>query len=156
MGPHVIVVTIEIKPEHVEEFKKAAGIDAVGSRTEAQCLRFDVLQDNSNPNKFMFYEVYENDGDAITFHRAQPHFKAWHDFKNTYGVVSQTVVKADGINFTADKKVVVEKVCVVEKIVEKEVIVEKVVEKAVPAGLMLGGSVAAAAVAMAAYFFLKK
>ena len=132
--PHVIVVSLEIKPEHVEEFKKAATIDAVGSRTEPQCYRFDVLQDKSDPNKFLYYEVYENDGDAITFHRAQPHFKAWSDFKAKYGVVSQTVVKADGIDFTYPAKT----------------------EDAFARGLMIGSSVTAAAAGVAAYFFFRK
>ena len=31
--------------------------DAVGSRSEEGCLRFDVLCDQSNPNRFFFYEV---------------------------------------------------------------------------------------------------
>ena len=31
--------------------------DCVGSRTEPGCLRFDVMQDKSNPCKFWFYEV---------------------------------------------------------------------------------------------------
>jgi autoinducer 2-degrading protein len=161
MAPHCIVVSLEIKPEHVKEFKKAAFIDAVGSRTEAQCYRFDVLQDKENPNKFIYYEAYENDGDAITVHRATPHFKAWSDFKAKYGVVSQSVVKADGINFTVQdrgeaKTEVVEKIVVqeVEKIVVQEVVkvVEKVVEKGFLPGLMIGGSVAA----VAAYFLFKK
>ena len=98
--PHVVLVAVEIKPETRAEFLKAIEIDAVGSRTEPQCLRFDVLQDKMNPNKFRFYEVYENDTTAIEFHRAQPHFKAWSDFKAKYGVVSQEVEKLDGTMFT--------------------------------------------------------
>jgi len=136
MAPHVIVVSLEIKPEHVEEFKKAAAIDAVGSRTEPQCYRFDVIQDKSDPNKFVFYEAYENDGDAITFHRATPHFKAWSDFKAKYGVVSQTVVKADGIDFTYPPSWSAAKT-----------------EDAFTRGLMIGSAITAAA---AAYFFFRK
>ena len=36
---------------------QAMKIDAEGSRTEPACHRFDVLQDKSNPNKYLFYEV---------------------------------------------------------------------------------------------------
>ena len=60
-----------------------------------------MLQDKSDPNKYVFYEVYVDDGEAVTFHRAQPHFKAWSDFKAKYGIVSQTVVKADAVDWTA-------------------------------------------------------
>eukprot|EP00930_Biecheleria_cincta_P030263 TRINITY_DN20962_c0_g1_i1.p1 TRINITY_DN20962_c0_g1~~TRINITY_DN20962_c0_g1_i1.p1 ORF type:complete len:132 (-),score=20.10 TRINITY_DN20962_c0_g1_i1:26-421(-) len=100
MSPHVVLVAVEIKPETRDEFLRAIRIDAEGSRTEPQCLQFDVLEDKSNPNKFRFYEVYENDKSAIDFHRAQPHFKAWSDFKEKYGIVSQTVEKLDGVMFT--------------------------------------------------------
>lgn len=41
----------------IDEFLKAIEIDAIGSRTEEGCLRFDVCRDLSNPNKFIFYEV---------------------------------------------------------------------------------------------------
>jgi quinol monooxygenase YgiN len=70
----------EIKPSHLESFREAIEIDAIGSRTEPGCLRFDVLEDKSNPCKFVFYEVYVN-ADAITFHKACTHFQAWTDFK---------------------------------------------------------------------------
>lgn len=99
--PHAIVVSVEIKPETTKEFREAMKIDAEGSRTEPACHRFDVLQDKSNPNKYLFYEVYDNDGAAIDFHRSQPHFKAWGDFKAKYGIVSQSVVKTDAVEWTA-------------------------------------------------------
>ena len=54
--------------------------DAVGSRKEAGCLRFDVLRCPKQANKFFFYEIYV-DAAAIEVHKAQPHFKAWTDFK---------------------------------------------------------------------------
>ena len=46
--------------------------------------------------------VYENDTSAIEFHRAQPHFAAWGDFKKKYGIVSQEVEKLDGTFYTAE------------------------------------------------------
>ena len=64
----------------IHHCRKAIEIDAIGSRTEPGCLRFDVLQDKSDPNKFVFYEVYK-DADAINVHKSMPHFKAWTDFK---------------------------------------------------------------------------
>ena len=54
MSTIAIVVDVEIKPETREEFLKVMEIDAVGSRAEEGCLRFDVLCDQSNPNRFFF------------------------------------------------------------------------------------------------------
>jgi autoinducer 2-degrading protein len=96
--PFALVVTVEIKPDRIEDFLKVIEADAIGSREkeEGGCLRFDVLRDRADPNKFVFYEVYQDD-DAAARHKGMPHFKLWTDFKESGGVVSQAVVKADGI-----------------------------------------------------------
>ena len=96
-------------------------------REEPGCLRFDLLRDSSNLNKFYFYEVYV-DTAAVDNHKATPHFKArtprshtcihahtnyhadahtpplvysqaWSDFKDSGGVVSQTASKCTAIDF---------------------------------------------------------
>ena len=69
--------------------------NALQSRLEAGCLRFDLLRDNDNPNKFACYEVWSN-ADALKAHMDEPHTKAWGAFQ--YGdkkpVVSKSVFKA--------------------------------------------------------------
>jgi hypothetical protein len=72
-APICLLVTVEIKPELVADFLKAIEIDAVGSRNEPGCLRFDVLQDKSQSNKFTFYETYIS-ADAIVFHKVPSFF----------------------------------------------------------------------------------
>ena len=53
-----LVVTIKIKPGHKEAFMASMMDDARGSNNdEPGCLRFDVLQDNEDPNKIHLYEV---------------------------------------------------------------------------------------------------
>ena len=52
--------------------------------------------------KYTFIEVYADSGPAIEFHRAQPHYKAWAEFKAKHGVVSQSVAKCAGIMYTPD------------------------------------------------------
>ena len=55
---YALVVPLKVKPEMREKFLAAALEDSTCSlRDEPGCLRFDVLQDNSDPNKFFFYEV---------------------------------------------------------------------------------------------------
>ena len=55
----------------------------------------DVLRAQDNPNKFWFYEVYENTA-AVDFHKTQDHYKAWATFKESGGTVSSVSHKADG------------------------------------------------------------
>ena len=57
-APIALAVSVEILPDRMDDFWTAIKIDAEGSRLEPGCLRFDVIRDQENPNKFMFYEVY--------------------------------------------------------------------------------------------------
>ena len=94
----VLVVQVEIVPEKLAEFIEVMKFDAVESRKEEGCLRFDLLRDQSAENKFTFYEAYKN-ADAFAFHKETPHYKKWADFKAAGGVVSQTAFKHDAIEF---------------------------------------------------------
>eukprot|EP00616_Rhizochromulina_sp_CCMP1243_P019752 CAMPEP_0118985726 /NCGR_PEP_ID=MMETSP1173-20130426/40651_1 /TAXON_ID=1034831 /ORGANISM="Rhizochromulina marina cf, Strain CCMP1243" /LENGTH=134 /DNA_ID=CAMNT_0006936465 /DNA_START=1 /DNA_END=405 /DNA_ORIENTATION=- len=98
-APVALVVHLEIAQDRVDKFKDVMTYDAAESRKEAGCLRFDLLQDQENANKFVLYEAYEGE-DAIAFHKNTPHYKMWTDFKDEGGVVSASVTKADGISFT--------------------------------------------------------
>jgi autoinducer 2-degrading protein len=72
-----IWVSVNVKPERKEEFLKAIEEDARGSREdEPGCMRFDVLQDASDPNHYYFYEVYRDEA-ALEAHRAAPHYQVW-------------------------------------------------------------------------------
>eukprot|EP00440_Ansanella_granifera_P047664 gb/GFBE01051627.1/.p1 GENE.gb/GFBE01051627.1/~~gb/GFBE01051627.1/.p1 ORF type:complete len:145 (+),score=38.51 gb/GFBE01051627.1/:1-435(+) len=98
-APLTMVVEVVIKPDRIDDFLAALKVDAEGSRKEEGCLRFDLLRDKEDANKFVFYEVYK-DAEAAAVHKETPHYKAWADFKATGGVVSQTALKMDGIDFT--------------------------------------------------------
>lgn len=97
--PFAILVEVEIKPDRMDDFLAAMSVDVAGSRQEDGCLRFDLLRDKSNPYKFFFYEVYV-DTAAVDVHKATPHFKAWADFKESGGVVSQVSSKCEALDFT--------------------------------------------------------
>ncbi|KAL7483455.1 hypothetical protein ACHAW6_009125 [Cyclotella cf. meneghiniana] len=93
--PICILVEAEIKEDRMEEFLEMIEKNAVASRQEPGCIRFDVLQSEDAPNKFFFYEVYQ-DADAIAHHKTQPHYLAWGDFKESGGTVSSVSKKASG------------------------------------------------------------
>lgn len=57
-APFAVIVSVKIKPDRVPEFLEVMHADAKGSREEPGCLRFDLLKDEKDPNKFYFYEVH--------------------------------------------------------------------------------------------------
>jgi autoinducer 2-degrading protein len=73
----ILHVTIQVKPEHVSEFLDVIRYDAEHSeKDEPGCLRFDVIQDRDDANRFYFYEVYRDEA-ALEAHRQTPHFKLY-------------------------------------------------------------------------------
>lgn len=76
---HVVVVTIDIKPDYAEPFVAAMLENARNSTLrEPGCLRFDVVQDAKWPNRFYLYEVYRDQA-AFDAHMQMPHYFAWRD-----------------------------------------------------------------------------
>ena len=73
---NVLVVSIDVKPEHADEFIAATLANARGSRTEPGNLRYDVLRSADDPNHFTLYEVYR-DAAAMAAHRETPHYQQW-------------------------------------------------------------------------------
>ena len=73
----VLYVTVQVKPECVAEYLELIRHDAEHSeKDEPGCMRFDVIQDLEDPNRFYYYEVYRDEG-ALEAHRQTPHFKQY-------------------------------------------------------------------------------
>ncbi len=70
------VVTVYVKPEHVEAFLAATRANRAGSRAEPGNLRFDILQSAEDPCRFLFYEVFASQA-ALEAHRQTAHYLAW-------------------------------------------------------------------------------
>jgi quinol monooxygenase YgiN len=76
---YVLSVTIDIKPGYKEKFIAEMLEDARGSvRNEPDCVRFDVIQDEKEPNRIFLYEVY-TDRAAFAYHMITPHFLKWKE-----------------------------------------------------------------------------
>ena len=72
-----LFVKVRIKPEARAQFLEAIEVDALGSeRDEEGCLRFNVLQDQTDENVYYFYEVYKDEA-ALEAHRQAPHYAVW-------------------------------------------------------------------------------
>ena len=72
-----LVVQMQVHPERREEFLVGIAANAEASvRDEPGCLRFDVCSVESDPHRFLLYELY-TDADAFAAHKASPHFARW-------------------------------------------------------------------------------
>ncbi len=75
----ILMVQFNIKPDRVDDFLAASADDGRGSVShEYGCHRFDVIQNDSDPNRVAFCEVYD-DHAAVENHLTMSHFKTWRD-----------------------------------------------------------------------------
>lgn len=74
----IVHVHVHVKPEDREEFIRATLENARNSIQEPGILRFDVLQNNEDPNQFVLVEVYR-DEDAPARHKETLHYQIWRD-----------------------------------------------------------------------------
>ncbi|HSL44390.1 MAG TPA: antibiotic biosynthesis monooxygenase [Anaerolineales bacterium] len=73
---HIVHVHVHIKPEFIEAFKKATLENASNSVKEPGIARFDVIQQQDNPTRFVLVEVYKTT-DASGAHKETAHYKRW-------------------------------------------------------------------------------
>lgn len=74
----IVHVHVHVKPEFVERFREATVENARRSLTEPGIARFDVLQQSSDPTRFVLTEVYRTSG-APAAHKATAHYQTWRD-----------------------------------------------------------------------------
>ena len=74
----VNVVTIYVQNEYLEEFIKATAKNHYHSVREQANLRFDVLQAQDDPTRFILYEAYETE-EAVIAHKKTAHYLEWRE-----------------------------------------------------------------------------
>jgi autoinducer 2-degrading protein len=74
----VVHVHVRVRAGRVEDFLAATLINAQASLGEPGVLRFDVIQDQADPEHVVLTEVYRDD-DASAAHKLTPHYAAWRD-----------------------------------------------------------------------------
>jgi autoinducer 2-degrading protein len=77
-GMQVTLVHVHVKAEHVTEFIEACRLNHEASIQEPGNRRFDILQREDDPNRFILYEAYASAGDAAA-HKQTPHYLAWRE-----------------------------------------------------------------------------
>ena len=74
----VTLVHCHVKPQAVEAFIDACIANHEGSTREPGNVRFDVIQLEEDPTRFVLYEWYTDD-DAARAHKETPHYLAWRE-----------------------------------------------------------------------------
>ncbi len=74
----VVHVHLHIKDEFIDQFKETSIENARNSIKEPGIARFDVIQSNDDPARFVLNEVYRT-MEAAAAHKDTDHYKKWRD-----------------------------------------------------------------------------
>ncbi len=74
----IVHVQVHVKRDCVEAFQRATLENARQSIQEAGIARFDIVQQQDDPTRFVLVEVYRT-SEAPMLHKAAPHYVAWRD-----------------------------------------------------------------------------
>jgi quinol monooxygenase YgiN len=74
----IVHVHVRVKPDQIEAFKQATLANARASLQEPGIARFDVVQQQDDPTRFVLVEAYRDD-DAPARHKETAHYANWRD-----------------------------------------------------------------------------
>ncbi len=74
----IVHVFIHVKPEFVSDFKTATLANVQNSLQEPGIARFDFVEQQDDPNRFVLVEVYRQPEDAAR-HKETAHYMVWRD-----------------------------------------------------------------------------
>lgn len=74
----VVHVFVHVRPESVDAFVAATRENARNSVQEPGVVRFDVVQQDDDPTRFVLVEIYRTPDDPAR-HKATAHYATWRD-----------------------------------------------------------------------------
>lgn len=74
----IVHVHVHVRPESVDAFRAASITNASHSVREPGIARFDVIQQQDDPTRFVLVEVYRS-AEATVAHKETTHYAAWRD-----------------------------------------------------------------------------
>jgi len=74
----IVHVFVHVKPDQVEAFRTATLENAINSIQEPGIARFDVIQQQDEPTRFVLVEVYRTSEDPGR-HKETSHYQKWRD-----------------------------------------------------------------------------
>ena len=72
----IVHVHIQVQADQVEAFKAACVENSRNSLLEPGIARFDVLQQNDDPTRFLLVEIYRT-AEAPAAHKQTYHYQKW-------------------------------------------------------------------------------
>ena len=92
----VVHVNVHVKPGQVEAFKEASVENARNSLQEPGVARFDVIQQQDDPSRFVLVEVYRTADDPAK-HKETAHYQKWRDTVAEMMTEPRSAVKYDNV-----------------------------------------------------------
>ncbi len=92
----IVHVFVHVKPQFVEAFKAATMENARNSVQEPGIARFDVVQQQEDPNRFVLVEVYRTADDPAR-HKETAHYATWRDTVAEMMAEPRSAVKYDNV-----------------------------------------------------------
>lgn len=92
----VVHVHVQVKTDQVEAFLEATIENARSSVQEPGIARFDVIQQEDDPTRFVLVEVYRTKDDPAR-HKETAHYQKWRDAVAEMMAVPRTSVKYDNV-----------------------------------------------------------
>jgi (4S)-4-hydroxy-5-phosphonooxypentane-2,3-dione isomerase len=74
----ITFVHAAVKPDRIEDFRRATLENAENSIREPGVIRFDVFQRKDDPERFVLVEIYRTAGDPAK-HKETAHYRIWRD-----------------------------------------------------------------------------
>lgn len=74
----IVHVHVHVKPEFIDAFREATTANASQSIKEPGIARFDLIQQDDDPARFVLVEVYR-DADAPAAHKETAHYHTWRE-----------------------------------------------------------------------------
>jgi quinol monooxygenase YgiN len=74
----IVHVLVHVKPDSVDAFRDATLENARNSVREPGMVRFDVVQQEDDPTRFLLIEIYRAPDDPAR-HKETPHYATWRD-----------------------------------------------------------------------------
>ena len=92
----IVHVFVHVKPGQAEAFKAATVENACNSIEEDGIVRFDVMQQQDDPDRFVLVEVYRTPESAAR-HKETAHYRKWRDSVAEMMAEPRTAVKYSNV-----------------------------------------------------------
>ena len=92
----IVHVQVRVKPQSVEAFRAASIENARESVREPGVARFDVIQQQDDPTRFVLIEIYRSEA-ATAAHKETAHYMLWRDAVGPMMAEPRTSVRYTGV-----------------------------------------------------------